>query len=215
MRIYFFVEGSPLNRIAADVAISLAKKIGSTIVAQFVIDPQRLFEMEGYEGLTGLCGSGVFIETEQGLIPPLTALGESLLLAFTALAEGQEIRVDQFVDVGPVPEEIRKRACDTGLLVLAGSDANIQRAEDLMSLVNEPLLFVQSATEALLFCPSSEQLVSGFVEKLKSLQMHVQIRMTVSPPVGSYADVLVIESDRSWRPLVSDERAGDSWAWCG
>lgn len=126
-KILLFVDGTPRCVQAAHIAISLARQFKCGIVAQYIIDPQRVFNLEGYEGTSGLCGSGVFIESQHEIMETLTGLGESLLMSFAALAEGHSIRVEQVVDVGNTAEELKKRALGCNLIVLAAASNGISK----------------------------------------------------------------------------------------
>ncbi|MBS2004315.1 MAG: hypothetical protein JST44_22600 [Cyanobacteria bacterium SZAS LIN-5] len=164
MSILYLAQGTPLSKTAAELAIALARSLRTDVIGQFIIDPQRIFELEGFEGLAGLCGSGVFLEAEQKIIPPLTALGESLLMAFAALAEGQEVRIDSFVDVGSAAEEMALRGKDASLVVLSANKENLPIAERLSCSMTCPILLVQSDTQVLLIEPEhlNAELMSAF-----------------------------------------------------
>ena len=152
--ILFVVDGSPLACAASYEVIYLAKASPSKIIAQFIIDPQRLFDLQGFEG-EGLCGSGVFIETEQELIPPLVRLGETLLMSFTARAEGAGVDVEVFVDVGNPAREIASRATDCDLVALPATAANSTLSNELVDLIACPILLVQSQIDGMLLEPKA------------------------------------------------------------
>ncbi len=141
--ILFVLDGSPLASTAARQVIQLAQACQGKIIAQFVIDPQKLFDLEGFSG-PGLCGSGVFIETEQALIPPLMHLGEMLMMSFTARAEGAGIEVEDFIDVGNPAQEIALRAAGSDLVVLPATEANYIASDSLRATVSCPILLVES-----------------------------------------------------------------------
>lgn len=154
MSILFHVEGSPLSKIAGDMSIGLARKFETEIIAQFIIDPQKIFDLEGFEGVAGLCGNGPFIETEQDIIPPLMSLGESLLMAFAALAEGQDIYVHQFVDIGEPAQEMAQRGEHNHFMMLAGSEENFPLAHMVTMALPSLILLVQSEADVLLIEPA-------------------------------------------------------------
>lgn len=155
------VEGTPISKLAADVAIALAGNFRASIIAQFVIDPHRVFEFEGFCdcgcGGRGLCGSGVFIEAAQTIISALTELGESLLMTFAALAEGGSIEVEEHVDVGNKAQEIARRALEADLVILGESDDAFTLVKSLGATLSCPILIIQSANTVLLVEPAVEE----------------------------------------------------------
>lgn len=161
MSILYFIEGSSLSKTAGEVSIELARKLRSDLIAQFVIDPRRIFSLEGYKGAPGLCGSGVFIEAEQNIIQALKGLGDSLMHAFAAIAEGHDVSLCRFVDVGPIMHEIANRTKTCRLVVLADSEENQRLARELGELVGCPILMVQA---------NYAYLVNGSTVKDKELQ---------------------------------------------
>lgn len=150
MSILFLVEGSPLSKVAGDLSIALAEKLHTSITAQFVVDPQKIFKLEGFEGIPGLCGSGVFIEAEENMIQPLTSLGETLILSFSALAEGHGVQVNPCVDIGSTAQEVERRAAQNSLLVLASSEGNLSIIAGLKASVDCPILELQADLSILL-----------------------------------------------------------------
>lgn len=173
MSIYFYVEGSPASKQAADVCIAAARKFHSDVVAQFVIDPQRLFEIEGFSGLPGLCGSGVFIDTEQKLISPLSGLGESLLASFCTLAEGQFISVKSFVDIGAVVDEVRSRSSECEIRIMGYSEQNMELA--LALPLTQPTLLVEDVGQSRIIAAGGLEEVRPIVEWLLNCGMELSI----------------------------------------
>lgn len=185
--ILLIVEGLPISKIAADVAIGLACACKASITAQFVIDPHRVFEFEGFCdcgcGGRGLCGSGVFIEAEQSIVRALAELGESLLMTFTALAEGRSIQVEQHIDIGNKAEEIAGRACGEDLVILGETEEALQLSRSLGATLSCPILVVQSMNTALLIEPVAEETDSAVrvkvIEQLKEMGFHVTDKKTM------------------------------------
>ncbi len=177
--ILLIVEGTLVAKIAADTAIALARSSNAEIVAQFIIDPQRLFELEGFCscgcGGRGLCGSGVFIECEQEIATSLANLGESLLMSFAALAEGQSIKVEQYTDTGNKAQEIARRASGADLVILGETEENFEVSKGLRATVSCPVLLVQSHSQALLIEPIAQKvdLVAQLIAQLESMEMEV------------------------------------------
>ena len=173
--ILYLTQGTPLAKVAAELAISLARGLEASITAQFVVDPQLIFELEGFSG-RGLCGSGVFIEAEQQIIVPLVNLGESLLMSFTALAEGQDVSVRQFIDIGDSAREIAQRAADSDVVILAGTHANSLVARALLPIFSRTVLLVQSPSEVLLLEPqaSDGEFASILIEHLAAMNIKLQ-----------------------------------------
>lgn len=144
MSILYFIEGSSLSKTAGEVSIELAKKLRTDLIAQYVLDPRKIFSFVGYEGQPGLCGSGVFIEAAHNIIQALKNLGESHMHAFSALAGGQELSLSKFIDVGPLTQEIANRARTCSLVVLAENEENLNLARTLGEFINCPILMVQA-----------------------------------------------------------------------
>jgi hypothetical protein len=110
--------------VASDLAISLAQAKDEDIVAQTVIDSDSVMSLTGYRGYAGLCGSGVFLGAYHEIVNALTSVCDSLLMSFTARAEGRGLRVKSFIDTGDVESVLRARIAEhDGVLVLPCNDS--------------------------------------------------------------------------------------------
>jgi nucleotide-binding universal stress UspA family protein len=184
--ILLIVEGRPVSKIAADIAIALAGSQNASIIAQFITDPHRVFEFEGFCdcgcGGRGLCGSGVFIEAEQEIVSALTKLGESLLMSFAALAEGESIEIEQHTDVGNKAQEIAGRASGVDLVLLGQTEEHLQVIRSLEAALSCPVLVIQSRSESMLIEPASEQ-VDSVVELIEQLT-RIGVKVTERKALG-------------------------------
>lgn len=148
------IQGPPICLTAADVAIKLARRLNSNIIAQFVIDPHQIMDLEEFSG-RGLCGSGVFIDAQQKISSALKDLGGYLMKFFTAVAEGYGIPVDEFVDAGDIFEEIKERSTEVSVIILAETKDNRSLAQKLANALTCPVIVVKSSSAVDLF--ESEQ----------------------------------------------------------
>lgn len=176
MSILYQCEGSKLGKIAGELAINLARRLQiDEITAQFVIDPQAILQLEGFDGTAGFCGSGVFIEAEQRIIAPLVSLGESLLMAFSAVAEGNGLKVANFIDIGPRGLEIARRAVHSDLVVMIDNRQNPGFIEELATCFLCPVLLVRPGCVWLIASRASNQQTSDLAEHLTELNVEFKI----------------------------------------
>ncbi|MBX9879111.1 MAG: universal stress protein [Candidatus Obscuribacterales bacterium] len=174
------IQGPPICLTAADVAIKLARRLNSNIIAQFVIDPHQIMDLEEFSG-RGLCGSGVFIDAQQKIAIALQELGGYLMKFFTAVAEGYGIPVEEFVDTGDIFEQIKARSTDASVIMLAETKDNRVLAEKLAGELPCPVIVVKSSSAVDLF--ESEQTNSSFAHvvtrHLTDMNIKTDTRVTI------------------------------------
>lgn len=125
MNVVVFIDGSPETSVASDFAVSFAAARHHDLVAQTVIDSDTALRLTGYRGHAGLCGSGVFLSARERIVETLKSVCDTLLMAFTARAEGSGLLVKSFVDTGNVADVLRDRIAEQDcVLVVPGTDSN-------------------------------------------------------------------------------------------
>jgi hypothetical protein len=105
--------------------MSLAQARGDDLIVQMVIDSDSVLRLTGYRGCAGLCGSGVFLDAYEDIVNTLRSVCESLLMSFTARADGLGLKVKSFIDTGNIESVLRGRIAEQDcVLVLPGTDTN-------------------------------------------------------------------------------------------
>ena len=145
----FIVDGTPETAYASQFALKLAYAYGNHLVCHAFIDGDKVFQVEGFTGLPGLCGSGVFMEAYERIIADLVALLESLFEPLRARAEGSNIFFEPHIWVRnpcgcctPCICALSK-AAPGALYVLAAHPTNIQLADMIFEKTHSPVLVIQ------------------------------------------------------------------------
>lgn len=145
------VDGSSGNENVYRWTCSLASLCKSRIEVQALIDDRQILRLTGYDGQSGLCGSGVFIAAQQVVIGALTELYESIMLSFCARIEGElkQQTVSKFIDVGDAQESIEHRARQADLLIVAVGTASIKQLQEISKQAGCPVLIVDNNAQKL------------------------------------------------------------------
>lgn len=146
----FIIDGTPETAFAAQFVLKLASASGDRLVAHAFIDGDKVFQVEGFTGLPGLCGSGIFMEAYERIVSDLTALLESLFESLRARTEGANIFFEPHIWVRnpcgcctPCICALTK-AAPGALFVVAAHPANIELAKMIFEKTQSPVLIIKA-----------------------------------------------------------------------
>jgi nucleotide-binding universal stress UspA family protein len=152
------LDGSAQSRYAAEIAWSMAKAGSMRVDAQHVIDSLAAWDFLNFD-IAGFIGSGPYFEAHETMRAALQELGQSLIGAYTSIAEQNGIVSQAFLDEGTTIREICGRAKKYDMVVIGqrgtgmGSPEEDKRklprrsiAESLTHYCPKPLLVVQDRT---------------------------------------------------------------------
>ena len=146
MSILLTIDGSAESRSAAYIAWQLAKKTGSSITAQHVIDSLAVWKFLSFKS-AGFIGSGPYMEACERIKEALHAVAESLFLAYNSQAEGQGLNNRNYIDEGDFVSCICERAKEHDLVIVGHS---LERTNDfyleLGKMCSAPVLVIQKST---------------------------------------------------------------------
>jgi len=125
-KILVAVDGSEYSQIAADYAFWLAAGLDSQLCGQHVVDP-RLVDLFVAPEFAEELGFGESIQTAEKVLRALKKVGRVVLDLFSKEAFGRQIKVETFLDVGYIVEEIVKRAEKHDLLIIGHRGRGQQR----------------------------------------------------------------------------------------
>jgi len=162
------IDGSSNNEAVCRWACSLAKATQSDIKVQSIIDDQLLLGLSGFDGASGLTGSGVFIAAHEAMLCTMTELYESILVSFCARVEGDiQVNVEKYIDRGKLPECVKLRAKPEDFIVMAATTANRNELWQISQSSSCPVLLVdQNGAEELIL--SEKTYKHPFFEKLET-----------------------------------------------
>lgn len=149
------LDGSAQSRYAAELSWSMAKRSGSTVIGQHVVDSLAAWDFLGFD-IAGFIGSGPYFAAHETMRNSLYSIGESLVEAYKSLADDNDIEGEVHLDEGTTIREICQRAKDVDIVMLGhrstgmrGPDEDRRRlprrsvAESLTHYCPRPLLVVQ------------------------------------------------------------------------
>ncbi len=146
MSILLTIDGSAESRSAAYIAWQLAKKTGSSITAQHVIDSLAVWKFLSFNS-AGFIGSGPYMEANERINEALHAVAESLFLSYNSQAEGQGVNNRNCIDEGDFVSCICERAKEHDLVIVGHS---LERTNDfyleLGKMCSAPVLVIQKST---------------------------------------------------------------------
>jgi nucleotide-binding universal stress UspA family protein len=122
------VDGSPETLQAAQFALTLAKRFGKKLRAYAFIDPVKVIEVTGFTG-AGLCGSGVFIEGYEKVLSILEDIGQTLMTALRARADGMDVEIEEIIRTDDPVTILTDGMTTSTLVVLADNARNRALAE--------------------------------------------------------------------------------------
>ena len=154
-KIWLGLDGSVQSRYAAELSWSMAKMANMNVDALHVVDSLAAWDFLAFD-IAGFIGSGPYFAAHESMRNSLNSIGQNLIDAYKALADGQGIKGDCFLDDGTTIREICWRAKDYDLVVLGHRSTGMQSpgedkrkiprrsvAETLTHYCPRPLLVVQ------------------------------------------------------------------------
>lgn len=143
MSVIILIDGSPEASAASYFAISVARALGTDIIAQSVIDSDAIVELTGYKGFPGLCGSGVFIGAYEQIVKTLEEVADSLMMSLAARAEGSGVKVASYTDTGSFDGIMLNRIAQyDAIVILPDSEKNRLLAASMGD--DRPIVFVNT-----------------------------------------------------------------------
>ena len=111
------VDGSEYSQIAADYAFWLSNELDAEVAGQHVVDP-RIVELFIAPEFGEELGFSTATDTEEKIFRAVEKIGKVILDLFAREAKNKGLKVDTFLDVGHIVDEVVKRSERFDLLIL-------------------------------------------------------------------------------------------------